>query len=84
MTLSDHVWRKLRVQTEASLTRQQGWQIERARAVPVLGFESIRVVWRRNQAQQVSPTAQPGRSRWPTFSENGANPDLSFGCWRIL
>ena len=39
MTLSDHDWRKQRAQTEASLTRQQRWQIERARAVRVLGFD---------------------------------------------
>jgi hypothetical protein len=37
--LSDHDWRKLRAQTEASLTRRQRWQIERARAVRVLGFD---------------------------------------------
>jgi hypothetical protein len=30
MTLSDHDWRKLRAQTEASLTRQQRWA-DRAR-----------------------------------------------------
>ena len=40
MTLSDHDWRKLRVQTEALLMRQQRWQIERARAVRVLGFNT--------------------------------------------
>ena len=39
MTLCDYDWRKLRAQAEASLTRQQRWQIERARAVRVLGFD---------------------------------------------
>jgi hypothetical protein len=39
MTLSDHDWRKLRAQTEASLTRQQRWQIERAHPERLLGFD---------------------------------------------
>jgi hypothetical protein len=39
MTLCDHDWCKLRAQSEASLTRQQRWRIERARAVRVLGFD---------------------------------------------
>jgi regulator of sirC expression with transglutaminase-like and TPR domain len=39
MTLSDHDWRKLRAQAEASLTRQQRWQIARAHAERLLGFD---------------------------------------------
>jgi hypothetical protein len=39
MTLSDHDWGKLRAETEASLTRQRCWQVKRARAVRVLGFD---------------------------------------------
>jgi hypothetical protein len=39
MTLSDHDWRKLRTETEASLTRQQRWQIERAYAERLHGFD---------------------------------------------